>query len=243
MMQGQGRSELFFDRGVAHHPDLRHRLAHFIHGLEVAEDVIDEIDIADGRRQFVGLHVLVFGEARKEQRAHGQSGFVHAVGRIGETARVDADEAVFACPRRAGLAVAEAGRKGERTRRQHHLGFEIGGAPFHRPRIDARPVLGLEDHRGASVGAVRAKPGEPTSHCERDQPLIHRPSLSSTCVPGRPGEARRPSWRLDALFRPESARAWQFSTGRPRKFPMRTLLKNNPPSLEVARVICQGLGY
>ena len=73
VMKGQGRAELLFDLGVAHHPDLRHRLAHFIHGLEVAQDVIDEIDIADRRRQFVVFQLLVFGEAWKEERADGQA--------------------------------------------------------------------------------------------------------------------------------------------------------------------------
>ena len=152
-MEGQGRAEFLFDLGVAHHPNLRHRLAHFLHGLEIAEDVVDEIDVADGRRQFVRFHLLVFGEARKEERADGEARFVHAVCRISEAAGIDADKPILVLPRRARLAVAKRRRERHRARREHHLGFEIGGAPFHRPRINARAVLGFEDHRGAGFRA------------------------------------------------------------------------------------------
>jgi hypothetical protein len=65
MMQRQGRAKLVFDLGVAHHANLRHRLAHFIDGFEVAEEIVGEIDVADGRRQLVGFHLLVLGEAWK----------------------------------------------------------------------------------------------------------------------------------------------------------------------------------
>jgi hypothetical protein len=126
--------------------------------------LFDKIDIAYGRSLLVGFQLLVSGEARKEKSANGQPGFVHAVGRIREGGGVHADEPILVLPDRAGLPRAQRGHEGHRARHEHHFGFEVGGSPFHRSRVNAGAVFSLESKRRAGFGGPGANTGKHPGH-------------------------------------------------------------------------------